>query len=218
MNRRLEAYLSEVASHLGALPPKRRADELSEMRAHLENAVIVNRELGRSEDEAAQNAVAQFGTASDLASNLIWAWRRGERRQKRGFWGAVVSVPATVTGLMLLMSHLPNSGSTWLDQPCAEHRSVCAALCMALVQGLFLAEFGLAGAVAGALSPRRAVLAACLGLAGFWIGWAAVDGLGYGGIWPFLLSGYRVGWDVAAVLAAWAAGRWRGRSERRARV
>ena len=89
----LETYLSEVAAHLSALPPSRRSEELREMRTHLENAVIVNRELGQSEEEAAQNAVAQFGTPQDLGENVVWAWRRGETRSKRSFWGAVVSTP-----------------------------------------------------------------------------------------------------------------------------
>ena len=76
MHSLLEAYLSEVEAHLGALPTKRRAEELREMRTHLENAVIVNRELGQSEEEAARSAVAQFGTAQDLGENVAWAWRR----------------------------------------------------------------------------------------------------------------------------------------------
>ena len=71
MHRLLETYLSEVSAHLGALPPKRRAEELREMRTHLENAIVVSHELGRSEAEAAANAVAQFGTARDLGENLV---------------------------------------------------------------------------------------------------------------------------------------------------
>ena len=99
MHSLLETYLSEVAAHLGALPPSRRSEELREMRTHLENAVIVNRELGQSEDEAAQNAVAQFGTPQDLGDNVVWAWRRGQMLVRKSFLGAIVS---TVVLLNLL--------------------------------------------------------------------------------------------------------------------
>ncbi len=98
----VEGYLSKVAAHLSALPAKRRADELREMGTHLENAVIVNREMGQTEDEAARNAIAQFGTPEALGKNVVWAWWRGERLSRRSFWGAVVSTPLMLTCLLLL--------------------------------------------------------------------------------------------------------------------
>jgi len=91
MHSLLESYLSEVSAHLGALPPKRRAEELREMRAHLENAVIVSRDMGRSEAEAAANAIRQFGTPQDLGGNLVWAWRRGRSLDRKSFFGAIAS-------------------------------------------------------------------------------------------------------------------------------
>lgn len=87
MHSQLEAYLEEVATHLDALPVKQRNEELREMQAHLENAVIVSRELGQSEEEAVANVVMQFGTPEHLGGNLVWAWRRGDQRQNnRLFW------------------------------------------------------------------------------------------------------------------------------------
>lgn len=209
MHNLLETYLSEVAAHLGALPAKQRAEELREMRAHLLNAVIVNRELGQSEDEAVQSAVAQFGTPPDLGENIVWAWRRGETRSKRSFWGAVVSTPLMLLSLMLVMSHLPNFSIPWLDRYCIEHKGSAEIIGMALSRGMFLTVFMLAGAVVGCLSPKRAVRAACLGLVVFWIGWAVVGGVGRENIWRFLFNGDRVGWVLTAIVSAWVGSRWR---------
>jgi len=108
MHSLLEDYLSEVAAHLSALPVKRRNEELREMRAHLENAVIVSRELGQSEEDAAQGVVAQFGTPKDLGENLVWAWQRGEnKRNKRSFWIATGCTFALSVSTPLLMICLP---------------------------------------------------------------------------------------------------------------
>ncbi len=107
MHSLLEDYLSEVAAHLGALPIKQRNEELREMRAHLENAVIVSRELGQSEEEAAQNAVAQFGTPQDLGENVVWAWRREEKLNKRSFWGATGCTFAILVFTPVLIVFLP---------------------------------------------------------------------------------------------------------------
>ena len=211
MHSLLETYLSEVATHLCALPPKRRTEELREMRAHLENAVIVNQEMGQSEDEAARTAVTQFGTARDLSENVVWAWRRGEKRQNWGFWGAVASTPLTLLSLMLAMSHMPNFQIPWLDSYCAAHKGSGEIIGMAVAQGMFLTVFMVVGAAVGLLSPRRAVCAVCLGLTVFFVGWTLMDGRS-----GLPIGGYRFGWILAAVLAAWvvsrsrlAWGRWR---------
>lgn len=215
MHHLLEGYLSEVTVYLGPLPTKRRDEELREMRAHLENAVIVNRELDQTEDEAAQNAVAQFGTPQDLGENVVWAWRRGETQSKHSFWGAVVSTPLMLTCLLLLENQyiglLGHILPSWFNQYCVRHPDTG----MALVQGVFLLVFGLAGVVAGSVFPRRAVRGVCLGLVAFWIGWVAVDGVGYGGIWRFLFWIYRDGWTLTAIVSAWMSSRarlaWEGR-------
>ena len=100
----LDAYLDEVTAQLTALPVKRRTEELREIRQHLLNAVTVNKELGQSEEEAAQNAVTQFGTPEDLGENLVWAWRREEKLNKRSFWStAVFSLAVCVFGEFLLL-------------------------------------------------------------------------------------------------------------------
>lgn len=213
----LEGYLSEVAAHLSALPSKRRNEELREMRAHLENAVIINREQGQSEDEAAQSAVAQFGTPKSLGDNVVWAWRRGEMRSRRSFWSAVVSAPLTLLSLMLVMSHLPAGPIPWLDpwltRYCIEHKGSAEVIGMALAQGMFLTTFMVAGTVVGLLSPKRAVRAVCFGLTVFFVGWTVVDGRsGLPTSWD------RVGWILAAIVSAWAVSRWRLAWKRRGRL
>ena len=88
MHSLLEAYLEQVAAHLSVLPAKRRIEELREMRAHLENAVIVSCELGQTEEEAAQSIVTQFGTPQELGQSIVAAWRRGVMLDRHSFWGA----------------------------------------------------------------------------------------------------------------------------------
>ena len=90
MSSLLDVYLDEVAAKLNALPMKRRTEELREIRQHLLNAVTVNKELGQSKEDAAANAVLQFGTPQDLGENLVWAWRREEKLNCRSFWGAAI--------------------------------------------------------------------------------------------------------------------------------
>ena len=60
MHSQLGAYLDEVAQELKPLPEARRDEELREMRQHLQNAMIVNREMRQTEDEAARTALEQF--------------------------------------------------------------------------------------------------------------------------------------------------------------
>ena len=87
MHSLLESYLAEVRAKLGALPTKRREEEMREMRQHLLNAVIVNQELGQTENEAAANALAEFGPSREAAASLVWAWQQGkQRKSKRFFW------------------------------------------------------------------------------------------------------------------------------------
>ncbi len=223
MHSLLEQYLSEVAAHLSALPAKRRNEELREMRAHLENAVIVNRELGQSEDEAAQSAVAQFGTPKDLSENVVWAWRRGAAQDRRSFWGASLTTPIVLCLLsfvmnqrafdLLLDSFLPHNFLLFLGK----HPGYG----MDFTRALFLATFGLSGLAAGLFFPKRAVRGACLGLVLFWIGFAMVDGVGQ--LWSLtsvegLTHQGRGGWILMAIASAWAGSRWRLTQGKRRRL
>lgn len=89
---------------------------------------------------------------------------------------------------------------------------------MDLVQGMFLLVFGIAGGLAGSVFPKRAVRGVCLGLVAFWIGWIAVEGVGYGGFWRFLFWIYRDGWAQTAIVSAWVGSRSRLAWKKRARL
>ena len=180
------------------------------MRTHLENAIVVSRDLGQSEDEAAQNALTQFGTAQDLGENIVWAWRRGQELNKKNLFGA-----AAVTLLILyVMTFLMNQNwyygilnallpRTFLLY-CGKHQ----AYGLAFAQAIVLTNYALAGGLAGILFPKQGVRGACLGLVVFWIGWVAVMGLGRGGLSSFLTYWVFDSWTVTAIIAAWIGSRY----------
>lgn len=210
MHSLLENYLAELTVPLSALPAKRRSEELREMRAHLENAFAVYQEQGQTEDEAAQAALAQFGAAQVVGEKTVTAWRRGEAISGRSFFGAAVSAPLMLTCVLLLQNHfigfLAYLLPSWLDRYCGKHPDIITGL----VQGVFLTIFGLTGLVAGSVFPKRAVRGVCLGLIIFWIGWAGVEGIGYGGsVWRFLVRIYSDGWTLTAIIFAWLGSRSR---------
>jgi len=76
MHKQLENYLNEVVKGLGSLPTARREEELNEIRQHLLSAVAASKEAGRTEDEAVQIAVEQFGTPQAVSKQIVSAWRR----------------------------------------------------------------------------------------------------------------------------------------------
>jgi hypothetical protein len=174
----------------------------------LESAVAGYRAQGRTEEEAAQAALAQFGPPQVVGTETVTAWRRGERLNWRSFWGAVVSVPLTLLSLMLVMSHLPAGPIPWLDpwftRYSLEHKGSAEVIGMALAQGMFFTIFIIAGTIVGLLSPKRALLAGCLGLTVFFVGWTGLCGRS-----GLPVSWDRVGWIVMAIASAWAVSRWR---------
>ena len=238
MHSLLENYLSEVAAHLSPLPVKRRAEELREMRTHLENAVIVNRELGQPEGEAVQAAVAQFGTPADLGENVVWAWRRGRSLNRRSLLGAVASSLILLNTLPSLMIAL----TCMLVVPFAElMRGTChwpdAAITAFCFLSVALPTWLLIGAGSGRLFPKRAVVGTGLVMSA-WIAFQVTHRL----CWEFIcIPGHeryayfihrnnsRSAADVinlivsdvllalAATASAWAVSRWQKTRTRQAR-
>jgi len=101
MHRRLETYLTEISARLNSLPAKRRAEELKELRIHLDEAVMVNQALGESEPEAAAHALEQFGAPNEVSGQIVGAWRRGRSQNLRSFFSAIVFLK--VIGLLSIM-------------------------------------------------------------------------------------------------------------------
>ena len=226
MHSLLETYLSEVAAHLSALPPKRRAEEMREMRTHLENAAIVNRDLGQSEEEAAQSAVTQFGTARDLGENVVWAWRRGRTLNRRNFWGAAVCA----LSLSFLLSNAPLS-DTFLDAPVRNAITILGDLIWGfmslrapgLISGVLL--HSLAGGLCGLIFPKRVLAGVMLGVIA-WYGISLAMLLIVASTEGLLNSPYWTGWmpleytmsTLSALASAWAVSRWRNARTGRARL
>ncbi len=229
MHSLVEEYLSALAAQLSALPPKRRTEELREVRTHLENAVVVGREMGRTEDEAIRVAVAQYGTVEVVGQELTAAWRRGRERDTRSFSGAVGCTVALTTGLARMTALI---GPFLLPAP---------------AQGLLVPPYSLGlwaawvvwlmplcllvGGVSGLLFPRRAVAGVVVGLDVFLLcflmGGSGVAALLTGGAAPAasvpddvstLLVGFTTGvvLILGAAVAAWTVSR--GRGVRRVRV
>lgn len=77
MHSLLEEYLKHVASHLWGLPRKHRADEMHELRQHLETQVAASQEQGKTETEAIQATLRQFGRPEKLGRQVAGTWWRG---------------------------------------------------------------------------------------------------------------------------------------------
>lgn len=200
MHSLLDTYLEEVAGHLAGLPTARRADELREVRIHLENAVIVGREMGQTEDEAMRDALVQFGTPQGLGENIVGAWARGERQRRQKLWG-------TTAGALVLMSTLP--WMTMLVTMCLllvpsvqalrlTHNWVNLAILIFVCQVLTAPTWWLIGTVLGWLAPKTAV--AGIGyaagimfalMAGQQFLWALFGLFNWPTYLPFIDQGYR---------------------------
>lgn len=219
MHSLLEGYLKEVAGHLAGMPAARRAEELREVRTHLENAVIVGREMGQTEDEAVRDALAQFGTPEALGENLVWAWRRERIRQMRNFWGAAACAVAVtiLTAHLPLWIHtrlLPNPGRGFLQPP-------FSALFWSAWAIWLTPMFLLVGGVSGLLFPKRAVAGVVAGLTLFHSYFFVIN-LAHDSIaqishqvYLLMLFGMDIVFVVVSAAAAWAVSRLRMVGQRR---
>jgi hypothetical protein len=213
MHNLLENYLSELTAQLGPLPMKRRVEELREMRAHLESAVAGYRAQGRTEEEAAQAALAQFGPPQVVGTETVTAWRRGERLYRRSFWGAA----ACTLAVRFLMPFLLAPLETVYLHPTSPGHFVEPSM---WVFGFNIAVPFLAGAVSGLLFPKRAVAGAGLGLVAHFSLVLAIGGYLFAhhglGTYPvslqtilLSLTGQCVTGGSVSLVSAWAVSRWR---------
>lgn len=230
MHSLLDTYLKEVAGHLTGLPAARRAEELREVRTHLENAVVVGREMGRTEDEAVRVAVAQYGAAEVVGQELTAAWRRGRDLNMRGILSAAVCTVGVTAALArmtsLLGPFLPPTPAQGLLLP-PYSLGLWAAWVVWLMPLCLLV-----GGVSGLLFPRRAAAGVVVGLDVFLLcflmGGSTAIALLTGGAVPAspvrdnedtLLVGFMAGVVLisGAAGAAWAVSRGRTAGQRRGR-
>jgi hypothetical protein len=147
MHSLLEDYIAEVSKQLEILPKAKRNEELREMQQHLLSAVTLYQEQGQSEDEAAQSAVAQFGTPADLGGNIVQAWRRGQAIRRRDLGKSAIL--ALILSLLLPRLLLTLSKSYW-SYAFRTHEYMLGYLELS-------APFFLVGIISGLILPRRAI-------------------------------------------------------------
>jgi hypothetical protein len=98
MHGRLEQYLVEAGAGLKSLRTAERDAELLELRSHLGALMEAEQELGATPEEAAKNALKQFGSARDVTDQIV----KVHQSPKRQFVGALfVSVLGSVMGYSL---------------------------------------------------------------------------------------------------------------------
>lgn len=224
MHSLLESYLAEVAAHLSALPAKQRNEELREMRAHLESVFAAYRQQGQTADEAARNAVAQFGRPETVGQDTVTAWQRGEALNQRSVWGAA----ACTLAVRFLVPHCLTPLETAYLHPISPGHFEGPSVWVLL--GCNTAGPFLAGAMSGFLFPKRAVAGTGLGLvayfclilvlAGYWL---THHGHVMYPVPPastlvLSLTIQSVTSGIVSLLSAWAVSRWRMARTGRARL
>lgn len=205
MHSLLENYLTEVRAKLSALPVKRREEEMREMRQHLLDAVIVNRELGQSEDEAAASTVEQCGAPGKAAHGLVQAWQRGKVADQRSFLGGTVCA-------MVLSYLLPRMLESLLVQS-----SIFSFIRLLSSHGIVdvpvtlnYTAHALAGGISGLIFGRQAAAGTTLAAA-IWYGVPIVRVLS-GSEWvssPAVWTFQYLSFALLAVIAAWIMSRLR---------
>ena len=73
MPSQLERYLREVAVQLHELPAEEREEQVEEIRVHIEAYIDRHKSAGKSDAEAEQGALLQFGDAAKVGREIIRA-------------------------------------------------------------------------------------------------------------------------------------------------
>ncbi len=230
MHSRLDTYLTEVSAQIGPLPAKARADELREMRAHLEAAFATGLAQGQSGDVAAQAVLDQFGPPGTVGEETVAAWRRGVTLDRRGFWGAAACALALLSFLPRLLDPFLYPTIMAYFQHIEPTRPALWWVLASLQAGCFVASDMvslLMGALVGVFFPRRAVAAVGLAL-GAHLAWGLtfqVFHLSHARAWfafPLACTPQQAvftGLEVSLVLlGAWAGSRWQTARVRPMRV
>ena len=215
MFSQFEPYLQEVETRLRELPPPQRADEIEELRQHMQAMREARIEMGQTEAEAVAYTLAHFGAAQTVGSQLQRVLRRGDRSLPGGLWVAAGVALVVNQGQALMKSALSarlHDYQTLLPMP----DNTAWWLTMIILTAL------LAGGLTGLIAPRRAIAGTLL---------AHITGTVVGGYVTVAQCGFPMLGDIAllvflaecaiatpvALLAAGLAARWRKQQHRRAR-
>ena len=174
MHRLLENYIATTEELLDSFPKKRRAEELTELKQHLESLMEDYKKNGLSDDVAAQQAVEQCGHPMDVCSGLL----KARTRQTMG------SVQVWRAFFLIFLLSWCSSLITVMVLKYAFGPSVLNANTFASVVILVfntLVTFGI-GMVSGLLFPRGAVKASVLLVSATLIFNLAIFGLEHGEI------------------------------------
>lgn len=156
MNQQFEYYTEQVRSTLDALPIDERNKEITELRQHLEALMEANRELGDTEEVAAENALRQIGEAKRLSQSLVNAWRRGNRPFFGTFLASLFTAILSAfllaglmwfVGMAINYAYLPFNGQAWVT-----------------LGIMTLLASSLSGWLTGIVTPKRAVVGTASGL------------------------------------------------------
>ena len=105
MQNTVETYLGRVEEGPWSVPRTYRQDELTELRAHLEELIRQRCLAGDTEAIATADALREFGTANAISGRLSKTWHRGRARTWAVSWGGMV----VWVSLLLLLPDLLNT-------------------------------------------------------------------------------------------------------------
>lgn len=166
MNDRLEQYLGAVERGLPELPEKRRQDEITEVRQHLD-ALIAARQYADIDAEAATDAaLRQFGSARRVSLGI----RSAYWRERIGVSDTVVGAALLTVGGSILVNGLLSPltislrsliGIDPMTIPHATPLLWATYLLPIVLPYLFV------GVLVGVLTPQRGVKGAFVGIGGY---------------------------------------------------
>ncbi len=157
MHSRLEQYVEQVETRLAELPPAQRESETEEMRQHIAAMVEARMESGLCEDKAITETLEQFGQAQTVSRELAQAHGRNHKLLPDNLLTATICAVLCICGsallLFLSLIRIERDGlHLRLLDGCSQYVQ------WAYEDSIMLAGCLVAGAMTGALFPRRALM------------------------------------------------------------
>jgi hypothetical protein len=138
MSSQLERYLREVAVELHELPADEREEQIEEIRVHIEAYMDQHKSAGKSDVEAEQAALAQFGDAAKVGRDIR---RARTRKSIRSIAFAALIALALATAVSCLSFRDMVSPATGNKTDLLVSLQVGETLLMGTCVGLILRQF-----------------------------------------------------------------------------